>query len=73
MDLGKPIVTTNLQECRKYKSPLISENHDEFMANIKRAILLEDNYEYISLIENEKNNNTWKQRAISMKNFILNS
>ena len=43
------------------------------MTNIKRAILLEDNYEYISLIENEKNNNTWKQRAISMKNFILNS
>lgn len=73
MDLGKPIVTTNLPECRKYKSPLISENHDEFMTNIKRAILLEDNYEYISLIENEKNNNTWKQRAISMKNFILNS
>lgn len=73
MDLGKPIVTTNLPECKKYKSPLISKNHDEFIENIKKAILLENDYEYVSRVKNEENNNTWKQRAIKMKTFILNS
>ncbi len=73
MALGKPIVTTNLPECRKYKSPLISKNHDEFIENIKKAILLENDCEYISKLKNEGNHNTWKQRAIDMKNFILNS
>lgn len=73
MALGKPIITTNLPECKKYKSPLISETYDEFIENIKKAILLENDYAYISELKNEGHNNTWKQRAVNVKNFILNS
>ena len=73
MALGKPIVTTNLPECRKYKSPLISKNHNEFIENIKKAIELEKDCDYKFQLTKEGHENTWTQRAIDMKNFILNS
>ena len=73
MALGKPIVTTDLPECRKYKSPLISKNHDEFIDNIKEAIKLKDDYRYKSQLSKEGNENTWSKRAYDIKNFILNS
>lgn len=73
MALGKPIVTTDLPECRKYKSPLISKNHDEFIENIKEAIKLMDDNRYKSQLSKEGNENTWSKRAFDIKNFILNS
>ncbi len=73
MALGKPIVTTNLPECKKYKSPLISKDHNEFIDNIKKAIKLKDDYNYKLQLSNEGKENTWSKRAKDMKNFILNS
>lgn len=73
MALGKPIVTTGLPECRKYKSALVSESHDEFIANIKRASELENDIEYLELLKKEGLENTWRQKAIDMKELILNS
>ena len=46
MAMGHPIVTTNLPECKKYQSTLISKTHEEFMANIEKALTLSENAEY---------------------------
>ncbi|MDO4536349.1 MAG: glycosyltransferase [Clostridium perfringens] len=73
MALGKPIVTTNLPECRKYKSPLISKDHNEFIENIKEAIKLKEDYNYKLQLSIEGKENTWSKRARDMKKFILDS
>jgi glycosyltransferase involved in cell wall biosynthesis len=36
----KPIVTTDLPECRKYKSVLTSKDHSEFISNLDKALVL---------------------------------
>ncbi len=71
MALGKPIVTTDLPECRKYKSPLVSNSHEEFINNIKKATELENSKEYIDLLRKEGKENTWNAKAKAIKNLIL--
>lgn len=73
MALGTPIVTTNLPECRKYKSPLVSKTHEEFIENIKKADKLKDDSDYLNNLEQEGLDNTWRQKARDMKELILNS
>ena len=73
MALGKPIVTTALPECRKYESPLVSDSHEDFINNIKKAAELENSKEYIELLRKEGNQNTWRQKAKDIKELILNS
>lgn len=73
MALGKPIVTTDLPECRKYESPLVSDSHEDFINNIKKAAELENSKEYIELLRKEGNQNTWRQKAKDIKELILNS
>ncbi|MGL4654360.1 MAG: glycosyltransferase [Sarcina sp.] len=73
MALGKPIVTTALPECRKYESALVSDSHEEFIANIKKASVLENDKGYLELLKKEGLDNTWRQKAIDMKELILNS
>ncbi|WP_066875088.1 glycosyltransferase [Clostridium mediterraneense] len=73
MALGKPIVTTDLPECGKYKSPLVSKTHEEFIENIRKADNLRDNSEYLELLKKEGLDNTWGQKARDIKELILNS
>lgn len=73
MALGKPIVTTALPECRKYDSALVSNSHDEFIENVRKASELENDKEYLELLEKEGLANTWRQKAIDIKELILNS
>lgn len=67
MALGKPIVTTDMNECRKYQSVLISHNKEEFVKNIDKAIQMEKNkksYEqYFKVLEREAKNNTWENKS----------
>lgn len=71
MALGKPIVTTNLPECKKYKSPLISKSHEEFIEYIKKSSELEMSDEYIELLRKEGKNNTWNAKAKDIKKLVL--
>ncbi|MFR5264902.1 glycosyltransferase [Clostridium sp.] len=73
MALGKPIITTDLPECRKYKSALVSKSHEEFIENIKKAEELKGDPEYLEILKNEGLNNTWRQKARDIKDLILNS
>lgn len=66
----KPIVTTDLPECHKYKSILISKDHQEFIENLDKAIGLVKDKNYIELLRKDALNNTWSSKCNEMINFI---
>lgn len=71
MALGKPIVTTDIDECKKYKSSVVSYNYQEFIENVDNAIVLRDNNGYKKLLEQEANFNTWRSRAKAIKEEMI--
>jgi GT2 family glycosyltransferase len=60
---AKPIVTTALPECMKYKEVLISRSKEEFLENIDRAIKLKSNAEYLDSLLSIACENTWAVRV----------
>ena len=65
MALGKPIVTTDMDECRKYKSVMIAKNNEQFVDLIDKAVRMrkENNEEYFELLKIEALENTWEKKA----------
>ena len=59
MALNKPIVTTELFECKKYDSVLIGTDHDDFIKKIDIALQMKDDPRYIDLLNKEALENTW--------------
>lgn len=73
MALEKPIVTTDINECKNYESCLVSKDYDEFIGNIDKALKLEiDNKEYFNILRREAEENTWDNRAELIKEAIKN-
>lgn len=70
MAMEKPIVTSALPECKKYKSVLYSNCHDEFIKNIKRAVKIKDNKNIKETLVKEAKDNTWQEKSQSLVNFI---
>ncbi len=65
----KPVVTTALPECKKYKSVLYSENDQEFIDNIYKAIKLINDKTYKNTLIEEAQSNKWDQKAKEMIKF----
>ena len=63
MALNKPIITTNMNECTKYKSVLIGKNHKDFIAKLDEALKLKKDKNYISLENKEAKENDWSIKA----------
>ena len=63
MALNKPIVTTAMPECRKYKSVLIGENHKHFIEQIENSVNLNLPDDYFGNMKKEYLANTWDQKA----------
>lgn len=63
MALGKPIVTTDMPECRKYRSTLVAKSHDDFIRLLDVAIGLRSDQAYCSLLQEESMANTWAAKA----------
>lgn len=70
MALHKPIVTTNMNECRNYESVLIGKNHDDFISKLNEALNLKDNKDYINLLDNEARENDWSYKAKAIVDLI---
>ena len=62
MAAGKPIVATDLPECRKYRSVLLARDKAEFAAQLAAAIELAGNAEYRKTLFEEARANTWRSR-----------
>jgi len=63
MAMGKPIVTTDMPECRKYKSVLIGKTHEEYIDKIDQALALKDDSEYKQILVKEAHENSWETKA----------
>lgn len=65
MALEKPIVTTDMIECKKYKSVMIANSNDQFVKLIDKAIYISQNkdVEYFKLLNKEALENTWQKKA----------
>ena len=60
---GKPVVTSNMKECKKFKSVLVSESYDDFISNIRKALLFKADREYRKILTEEANSNRWEDRV----------
>lgn len=63
MATQKPILTTAMPECRKYKSAIIGESHSDFIKKISSTIKLENDKEYLKTELAEAKANTWESKA----------
>jgi glycosyltransferase involved in cell wall biosynthesis len=63
MAARKPVVTTDLRECKKYRSCLIAGNLAEFMEQLKRAATLRNDPGYLDLLDQEAGENSWEEKT----------
>lgn len=70
MALHKPIVTTDMNECRKYKSVLIGSDHNDFLAKLENALTLSNNSDYLNLLDSEAKENDWSEKAARIIELI---
>ena len=72
MALGKPIVTTAMNECKKYKSVMIANNKEEFIKLVDKALSIskKHNEDYYTLLKKEALENTWKEKAEIIINLL---
>jgi hypothetical protein len=63
MAAQKPIITTDLHECKKYRSCLIARNNKEFIQLLRRAETLADDPSYLKLLNKEANENSWENKT----------
>lgn len=72
MALSKPIVTTAMNECKKYKSIFIANNKNEFINLIDKSVKLsrEKNKAYYQILKQEALENTWESKAKQIINLL---
>lgn len=63
MSMGKPIVTTDMPECRKYKSVMIGRDHSSYVSLIGAALDRRTDADYKKLLHEEALANTWDAKA----------
>ncbi len=63
MALHKPIVTTDMNECRKYKSILIGKTYEEFIDKLEIALKQKKDKKYNDLLDKEAKENDWSMKA----------
>lgn len=57
--MNLPVVSTNIAECRKYKSVLIADSSEEFIKKIDFALNLNNNVEFQKIVKEEISVNNW--------------
>ena len=70
MALHKPIVITDLYECRNYESVLIAKNHKDFLNKLEEAIGKANDKKYIELLDKEAQENDWSKKALAIIDLI---
>lgn len=71
MALGIPVVTTDLPECLKYESCLVSpaNDYEQFVENLHIALLARKTNEYKEMLFSEANLNSWREKTIEYLNL----
>lgn len=67
MSMEKIIVTTDLPECRKYKSIYVAKNHEEFIEVLNKKLKKGLTIAERKLMKNEALENTWSKKVEEME------
>ena len=60
---GKPIVTTDMPECRKYPGVFVARNAEEFIRHLEYALTLVNDPMYLTQLYQTAQANTWEARV----------
>lgn len=63
MAAGRPVVATDMRECRKLRSVFISKDRNDFISNMRKALAVKADRAYLSLLAKEAQDNTWNSRV----------
>lgn len=63
MALHKPIVTTAMDECLKYKSVMTAKSGQEFLKKLEIAYENRNDKKYIKLLDKEAQENSWNEKS----------
>ncbi len=63
MALHKPIVTTAMDECLKYKSVMTAKSGQEFLKKLEIAYENRHDKKYIKLLDKEAQENSWDEKS----------
>jgi glycosyltransferase involved in cell wall biosynthesis len=66
MAASKPIVTSDLHECKKYRSCLIAKDGREFILQLATATELGKDPNYLQVLNIEAKQNTWRNKTIEV-------
>lgn len=69
MALHKPIITTEMNECKKYKSVIIC-NHKNIFEKLEEAYNKKNDKKYIALLDKEAKENDWFYKAKAIIDVI---
>ena len=67
---GKPVVSTDLPECRKYDAVLVARNRNEFVDLLDQALTLKDDEAYRERARKIAIDNTWEKRVTAVMNAL---
>lgn len=70
MALGKPILTTDIAECRKYRSAIVARDHDDFIRKIDYSLSLAHDHDYLAILRDEAIQNSWTEKARQIKLLV---
>lgn len=70
MALGHPIVTTDMPECRKYKSVLIGKSVAHFIEQLDHALGLREDSAYLQILREEAKDNSWAAKAEAIDGLL---
>ena len=70
MAMHKPIITTPMPECMKYKSVNIAKNATEFIKILKDIDKI-NNKNYVKLLDKEAKLNSWEEKANEITNKLI--
>lgn len=63
MAAGKPILTSNMPECTRYRSVTIYKTAEEFIQKVEQLRVLPVDGEYFAVMDQEARENTWDARV----------
>ena len=75
MATGRPIVTTAMDECKKYKSVMIADSHDEYLKLLAKAVEMtpDNDPDYYKLLKKEAAENDWSRKAQAILELMMSS
>ncbi|CAM3895508.1 glycosyltransferase [Mesobacillus zeae] len=71
MAVGRPIVTTALPECLKYKTVFVANNHTDFLEKVEYALSAKSDVHLKDALQKEARKNTWNDKAKAILKLLI--